>query len=78
MGIGERLCGLDRARERTGIHGVYFLPGKALGDLVGLCHPGVIQWNIGATAKAFVFVPVSLAVTDEDKAGTYWDSFGDF
>lgn len=74
--IGEGFRRLNRAWERAGVHGVEFVCGKVGGDFLCLQDAYLVEWDIGPPAIAFCFVPLCLAVTDEDKASTYVSPFG--
>lgn len=67
---GKRLGGLDRTREGTGIDRVEFEMGEPLGNAARLGLPGFVQWNVRATAKAIVFVPFRLTMTNEQESCT--------
>ncbi len=43
---------------------------EARGNFLRLRQSIFIQWNIGASAKTLILVPLCFAVTDEEKAGT--------
>ena len=73
---GEWRRGLNRAGQGTDIHGINFDMRQTRRDFFRLRPAVFVQRNVRAPAKPVVAIPFRFAVTDEDKASTNRNSFG--